>query len=71
MNSMLVSSAVDCGFKPWSVKPKTIKLVFVFSLLNMQHQGEKAHTGWLVIRKMCLCGAICLPLDCCFSELAL
>ena len=28
-------------------------------------------TGWLGIRIMCPSGAICLPADCCFSELAL
>jgi hypothetical protein len=35
--SMLASSAVDRGFKPDLVKPKTIKLVFVFSPLSMEH----------------------------------
>ena len=28
--SVLASSAIDCGFEPDRVKPKTIKLVFVF-----------------------------------------
>ena len=38
MVSMLVSSAVDRGFKPHWVKPKTMRLVFVASpLLSTQH----------------------------------
>jgi hypothetical protein len=37
MVSVLASSAVDRGFDPDPVKPKTIKLVFVASPLSMQH----------------------------------
>jgi len=37
----------------------------------MQHKGENAETDWLGIRIMCPSGATCLPVDCCFSELAL
>jgi hypothetical protein len=37
MVSVLASSAVDRGFKPGWVKPKTIKLVFVASPLSTQH----------------------------------
>ena len=37
MVSMLTSRAVDRGFKPGRVKPEIIKLVFVASLLSMQH----------------------------------
>ena len=37
MVSVLASSAVDRGFDPDQVKPKTIKLVFVASPLSMQH----------------------------------
>jgi hypothetical protein len=36
MVSVLASSAVDLGFEPGRVKPKTIKLVFVASSLSMQ-----------------------------------
>ena len=36
MVSVLASSAVDCGFEPDRVKPKTIKLVFVASPLSTQ-----------------------------------
>ena len=35
--SMLASNAVDRGFEPDRVKPKTIKLVFVASPLSTQH----------------------------------
>jgi hypothetical protein len=37
MVSVLASSAVECGFEPDRVKPKTIKLVFVASPLSTQH----------------------------------
>ena len=37
MVSMLASSVVDRGFNPCRVKPKTIKLVVVASLLSTQH----------------------------------
>ena len=37
MVSMLASSVVDRGFELRSVKPKTIKLVFVAFPLSMQH----------------------------------
>ena len=68
MVGMLASSMVDREFEH---KPKTIKLVFVASLLSTQHYGERAKTGWLGIRIMYQSGATCLSEDCCFSELAL
>ena len=68
--NVLTSSAVDRGFEP-QLKPRTVKLVLVASPLSMQHQGERAKTGWLGIRLMCPSGATCLPTDCCFSGLAL
>jgi hypothetical protein len=37
MVSMLASSVVDRGSSPGRVKPKSIKLVFVASLLSTQH----------------------------------
>ena len=39
MVSLLVSSALDCGFEPWSgqTKAKIMKLIFVASLLSIQH----------------------------------
>ena len=37
MVSMLASSAVNYGFEPGQVKPKTIKLVIVASPLSTQH----------------------------------
>jgi hypothetical protein len=35
MISVLISSAVDHGFEPRSVKPKTMKLIFVASPLKL------------------------------------
>jgi hypothetical protein len=37
---VLISRAVDRGFEPGRVKPKTLKLVFVASSLSTQHLGE-------------------------------
>jgi hypothetical protein len=71
MVSVLASSAVDRGCEPGRVKQKTIKLVFVASPLSTQHEGERAKTDWLGVRIMCPSRATCLPVDCCFSELAL
>ena len=51
------------GWSPDRVKPKTIKLVFVASLLSLQNSGERAKTGWLGIRIMCPSGVTCLPAD--------
>jgi len=71
MANVLVSSAVDRGLKPDMAKPKTIKLVFVASLLSTHKKGEGAKTGWLGIKIMCPSGAMCISAHCCFSELAL
>jgi hypothetical protein len=73
MISMLALSVmpIDHGFEPERVKPMTIKLVFVASLLSTQHEGERAKTGWFIIRILCLSWATYLSVDSCFSELAL
>ena len=69
MVSMLASSAVDHGFEPGSCQTKDYKIdICCFST---KHAGKRAKTGWLVIKIMCPSGATCLPVDCCFSELAL
>ena len=56
---MVKHARLECG-RSWvqarSVKPKTIKLEFVASPLSTQHYGERAKTGWLRIRIMCLSG---------------
>ena len=60
MVSVLASRAVDRGFESLLVKPKTIKLVFVASPVSTQHWGERAKTGWVRIRIMCLSVTTCL-----------
>jgi hypothetical protein len=50
MVRVLSTSAVDRGFDPGRVKPRTIKLVFVASPLSTQHYGESRKTGWLGIK---------------------
>ena len=59
------------GSSPDRVKSKTIKLIFVASLLSTQHLGERAKTGWFGIRIMYPSGSSCLSVDCCLSDLAL
>ena len=59
------------GSSPGRVTPKTIKLVFVDSPLSTQHKGKRAKPGWLGVRIMCPIGSTCLPVEGCFSELAL
>jgi hypothetical protein len=62
MVNMLASSAVHRGFETLSGQTKDYQLEFVASPLK---------TDWFRIRIMCPSGATCLPVDCCFSELAL
>ena len=45
MVHMLVLSVLDRGFEPRSGQPKTMKLVFVASLLSTQLKEERAKTG--------------------------
>ena len=51
------------------INGNAVKLIFFTSPLSKQHYGECEKTGWLGIR--IICEVTCLPLDCCFSELAL
>ena len=66
---MLALSAVDCGFERRSGKTKDYEIGIC--CLSAKHKGERAKTDWVEIRIMCLNGATCLSVDCCFSELAL
>jgi hypothetical protein len=68
---VLPTSAVYSEFEPRSGQTKDYKIVFVAYLLSTQPWGERATTGWLGIRIMCLSRVTCLSADCCFGELAL
>ena len=73
MISVLASSVVDIvGFSPDRVKPKTVKLVFVASPLNMLNKKEGANTGWFVQNQTNVSesNGMYIP-DCRFEELAL
>ena len=59
------------GSSPDRVKPKTMKFVFVGSPLSTHHEGERAKNGWLGISIVRTSEATCLPMNCCYSELAL
>ena len=68
---MLASSAVDRGFEPWLGQTKDYEISICCFSAKHTALRERAKTGTLGIRIMCLSGATCLPADCCFSELAL
>ena len=69
IGGVLTLIVVDGWFYPQS--GKTIKLVFVASLLTTVDYGERTKTGWLRIKIMCQSGTTCLPTDCCFSDMAI
>ena len=58
-----------CGFDPWPIKPKTLKLAFSAFLLSLQHFGIRSKTGQPRVRIMCLGKVACLPADFYFCEL--
>ena len=64
----LVALNVKFNVRTWA---ETIKLRFVGFPLSTQHEDVRTNTGWLRIRFMCLSEKKCLPVDCCFSQLAL
>ena len=66
---VLVSSAVNHGFEPERVKPRTNKIgICCFSV---HCASLRSKTVWLGFRIMCPSEATYLPMDCCSSELAL
>ena len=71
MVSVLASSAIDRGFKPWSGQTKDYKIgICCFS--SKYAALRRKSKDWLARnRNNVLSGATCLPTDCCFSELAL
>ena len=71
MVSVLTTSAVDRGFKPRSGQTQEYKIGICCFCAKNAALGERAKTGWLGIRIMCLSGETCLSVNCCFSELAL
>ena len=68
MVGVLASRAVDRGFDPRSGQPNNKIGMCCFSA---KRPALRRNTSWLGIRIMCLSGATCLAMDCCFSELAL
>ena len=69
MDSLLTSNAVDRGFEPDQVKPKTIKLFFVTAKYAALRRKSK---DWLARNQdnVSEWGDMSIR-DCCFSELAL
>ena len=71
MVSVLFSSLVDRGFESLSGQTKDHE--FGMRCFSARHAAsrKKKKTDWLGIGIMCPRWATCLPVDCCFSELAL
>jgi hypothetical protein len=69
MVRMLASSAVDSGFEPISGPTKDYKIdICCFSAKHTSLRRK--NKDWLAEKRI-MCGATCLSVDCCFSELAL
>jgi hypothetical protein len=65
MISGLTLSVVDCGFEPPLGQTKDYKIgICYFYAKHIALKGERAKTGWLRIRIMCLSGTTCLSTDC-------
>jgi hypothetical protein len=72
MVSVLASSVVDRGFEHLSGQTKDYQIgICCFSAKHAAIRRKSKDSGRFGIRIMCPSGAICLPADCCFSELAL
>ena len=74
MVSMLASSAVDCGFEPWSGQTNNYKTgISCFS--NKHTELKSKSRDWLARNQVtcvrCPSTVTCLSADFCFSELAL
>jgi hypothetical protein len=72
MASMLALSVADCELEPWSGQTKDYKTgICSFSAKHaaLRRKGK----DWLAQNQnnVSICGATCLPADCCFSELPL
>jgi hypothetical protein len=59
-----------CGSKCIRIKRYINEYVSAYCFL-MPTQQSFGYIRWLGIRLICQSGATCLPVDCCFSELAL
>jgi hypothetical protein len=73
MVSMLTLSVVDRGFEPQlgQTKDYEISMCYFSAKQAVLRRKSKDLLHWLGIGIMCLSGATCLSVDCCFSELAL
>ena len=68
MVSVLTLSTKGHWFNPWSGQIKDTRLVFVASLLSIQHLREGAKTGGPIFRIICQGKMACLPGYYCFHE---
>ena len=65
--SVRALSMTYCKVEPRAVKPKPKQLVFAASPLGTQYNGVRSKTAWHGISTV----ITCVPVGCCFSELAL
>ena len=71
MVRVLASSVVDSGFEPLLGQTKDYKIgSYCFSAKHIALM-RKSKDWFAPNRIMCPSGTTCLPVDCCFSELAL
>ena len=68
---VLAASVVYRGVGSLSGQTKDYENVFCCFYANHAALRHKTNTDWLGIGVMCPSGAICIPADCCFSDLAL
>jgi hypothetical protein len=71
MAGMLASRAVDLGVEPRSVQTKDYKIGICYFFAKHATLRRKSKDWLAWNRIMCPSGATCLPVDCCFGELAL
>ena len=65
--SVLASSAVCRGLEPRSGQTKDYEI----GMCCFSAKQKRTKTGWFGIGIICTSGATCLPVKCCFSQLAL
>jgi hypothetical protein len=67
ISNVMVSTITSNALWPGQTKDYTISIC----CFSTKYVALRAKTGLLGIRILCLSGAKNLPMDCCFSELAL
>ena len=67
---LVLSAWVRSTYVYGGVKQNTMTFVFSVSPLNRKHYWVRTKSGWLRDKMICLSKATCLPMRCCFCEIA-